>query len=122
MEEEHEIKTISEETAQEFLQSLLDIADDSPFSANDLQLITNRLTSIIFHELAERLLESAFNYFKCKVHYRFLSKKCFRWYYLKKTRKALIKYRKAFHDFEDFKREFGYEMAESKKDGRENHH
>lgn len=109
MEEEHEIKTISEETAQEFLQSLLDIADDSPFAAKDLQLITNRITSIIIHELAERLLESAFNYYKCKVNYRYLSKKCFRWYYLIKARKALVKYRHAFHYFEDFKREFGYE-------------
>lgn len=116
MEEEHEFKGISEETAQEFLQSLLDIADDSPFSANDLQLITNRLTSIIIHELAERLLESAFNYFKCKVNYRYLSKKCFRWYYLIKARKALIKYRKAFHYYEDFKREFGYEMEKGKKE------
>jgi len=105
--EEHEIKTISEETAQEFLQSLLDFADDSPFAAKNLQLITNRITSIIIHELAERLLESAFNYFKCKANYRYLSKKCVRWYYLIKARKALVKYRKAFHDFEDFKRIFG---------------
>lgn len=114
MEEEHEIKTISEETAQEFLQSLLDIADDSPFAAKDLQLITNRIKSTIIHSLAERLLEYAFNYFKCKIHYRFLSNKCFRnkcfrWYYLIKARKALVKYRNAFHDFEDFKKIYGDE-------------
>ncbi len=116
MEEEHEFKGISEETAQEFLQSLLDIADDSPFAAADLQRMTNELTRVIVHELAKRLLETAYDYYTCKFRYRYLSKHLFRWYHLMRTRRALVKYRKAFRDFEDFKRNFGYEMEKGKKE------
>lgn len=108
MEEEHEFKGISEETAQKLSQAFLALAVETPFKAEELAKTTDTLVYLIRRDLALRLLDAMSGYYMCKFKY-YLSKWPFHRYRLIRARKALIKYRKAFHDCEDFQREFGYE-------------
>lgn len=115
MEEEHEIKTISEEPAQELSQAVLALAVETPFKAEELAKATDTLVYLIWRDLALRQLDAMYGYYMSKFKY-YLSKWPFHRYRLMRARKALVKYRKAFHDCEDFQREFGYEMEKGKKE------
>lgn len=106
MGEEHEIKGILEETVQEFSQAFLAIAVETPFKAEELAKATDTLVHLIWRDLALRQVDSMLNYYMSKLKY-YLSKWPFHRYRLMRARKALVKYRKAFHDCEDFERKFG---------------
>ena len=105
------IKGISEETANELSKRMLALANQVPFVTEELKRQYNGLVSLIWQELEMRHIDMMMDYNKWRLIYMF-SKWPFRWYCLMRARKALVKYRSAFHDCERFKREFKYEEFE----------
>lgn len=111
MEEDENIKLMSEETAKELTQRFLALANEKPFVEEALKRYTLELYSLIWRNLELSHFDAMIKYYMCKFKY-LLSKWPFRRYRLLRARKALIRYRDAFHASENFKREFHYEKTE----------
>lgn len=111
--EEHGILTGMNMEREKMMKDAL--AVETPFKAEELAKATDTLVYLIWRDLALSQFDSMLGYYMSKFKY-YLSKWPFHRYSLIRARKALIKYRKAFHDFEDFKREFGYEVEKGKEE------
>lgn len=111
MEEDENIKGITEETAQELAKAIESFAVQTPFVTSEIKEFTDKLSHLIVRDLKITHFGAMQDYYMCKFRY-LLSKWPLHWYRLLRARKALIKYRNAFHALESFKREFGYEEAE----------